>query len=58
MYLGDMSSEESRRMMSEEDPYMRMEDLQIGWKKESDQPIFNLEENMKHNITLQFQCQL
>ena len=42
---GDTSSIESRSMVSEEDPYVRMEDLQIGWKKESDQPIFNLEEN-------------
>ena len=50
---GDMSSLEKRRM-SEDDPYMRMEDLQIGWKKASDQPIFNLEENheTQHNSSV------
>ena len=40
-----MSSIESRRMINEDDPFMRMEDLQMGWKKESDQPMFHLEEN-------------
>ena len=48
---GDMSSIENRRMISEDDQYMRMEDLQMGWKKESDQPMFHLEENheKQHN---------
>ena len=50
---GDMSSLEKRRM-SEDDPYMRMEDLQIGLKKESDQPMFHLEENheTQHNSSV------